>query len=240
MNEKKKNITTWVLVILLVVAAFAIGSMRTKIGYLEQEKKVVGAATTPKETTRNPNQAAAAPAGKVTINDNDHTRGDKNAPITLVEFSDFQCPFCQRFHPTMQKVIEDYQGKVRWIYRHFPLGFHQNAQKSAEASECAGEQGKFWEYADSLFENSQADGTGLNLEDLKKYANELGLDSNKFNDCLSSDKFANKVKDDMAAGQAAGVTGTPGTILIDKNGDSQLISGALPFEQIKAKIDAAL
>jgi len=236
MSEKPKNTTTLILVLLLVGAAFAVGSMWTKIKSLEQGKGTTGKTTTAKEAAGN----AAKPAGKITIKDSDHIRGNKNAPITLVEFSDFQCPFCQKFQPTMKKVVEEYQGKVRWIYRHFPLGFHKNAQKSAEASECAGEQGKFWEYADKAFENSQGDGTGLNLKDLKKYAKELGLDTDKFNDCLSSDKFASKVKDDLASGQAAGVAGTPGTILIDKDGNTELISGALPFERIKARIEAAL
>ena len=189
---------------------------------------------------QNNNIPPAQQAGKITINSNDHIRGDKNALITMVEFSDFQCPYCKKFNPTMQKVMEDYKGQVRWIYRHFPLGFHKNAQKSAEASECAGEQGKFWEFADKAFENSQSDGTGLNTEDLKKYAKELDLNTSKFNDCLSGGKFAGKVKDDMTSGQVAGVTGTPGTILIDKDGNTQLISGALPYSQIKSKIDSVL
>ena len=179
-------------------------------------------------------------AGKITITANDHIRGEKNASITLVEFSDFQCPYCKKFHPTMQRVMEEYKGKARWVYRHFPLGFHRNAQKAAEASECAGEQGKFWEYVDKVFENSQADGTGLNTEDLKKYAQELGLNTSKFDECLSSGKFISKVKADMVSGQAAGITGTPGTILIDEDGNTQLISGAMPYNQIKAKIDAVL
>lgn len=120
MNEKPKNITTWVLVLLLVGAAFAVGSMWTKIKYLEQGKKVAGKTTTAKEAAGNPNQGAVKSAGKITIKDSDHIKGDKNAPVTLVEFSDFQCPYCQKFHPTMQKVMEEYQGKVRWAYRHFP------------------------------------------------------------------------------------------------------------------------
>jgi len=194
------------------------------------------------EKTANIDQAiqSSQQAGKITITADDHIKGEKNAPITLVEFSDFQCPFCKKFHPTMQKVMEDYTGQVRWIYRHFPLGFHRNAQKSAEASECAGEQGKFWGFADLAFKNSQADGTGLNSEDLRKYAQELGLNTSQFNACLASGKFAGKVKSDMASGKAVGVSGTPGTILIDKNGDTQLISGALSYSQIKSKIDSAL
>ena len=179
-------------------------------------------------------------AGKIVISENDHIRGDKNAPITLVEFSDFQCPYCKKFHPTMQKLIEEYNGQVRWIYRHFPLAFHKNAQKSAEAAECAGDQGKFWEFVDKSFENSQSDGDGLNDEDLKKYAEELNLDASEFNDCLSKGKFADKVKSDMKSGKDAGITGTPGTILINKKGGAQIISGALSYNQMKTKINNAV
>lgn len=177
---------------------------------------------------------------KIAINENDHIKGDKDAPITLVEFSDFQCPYCKKFNPTMGKIMEDYSGMVRLIYRHYPLDFHQNAQKSAEASECAGEQGKFWEYLDKAFANSEGDGTGLNDADLKKYSTELQLDANKFDQCLASGKFAEKVKSDLKSGIDAGIKGTPGTVLIDQAGNTQLISGALPYEQVKAKIDAVL
>ncbi len=194
------------------------------------------------EETPGNDQAVKEPEQKteITINEDDRIRGDINAPITLVEYSDFQCPFCKKFHPTMQKVMEEYEGEVRWIYRHFPLSIHQNAQKSAEASECAGDQGKFWEFLDKAFENSEADGTGLNTEDLQKYAEELSLDTDKFNECLSSGKFADKVKNDMNSGKKLGISGTPGTILIDENGNTQSIKGALPYEIVKEKIDAAL
>lgn len=178
--------------------------------------------------------------GKITINANDHIRGNKDAKITLVEFSDFQCPYCKRFHPTMQEIMKNYNGQVRWVYRNFPLSFHRNAQKSAEAAECAGDQGKFWEYADRLFTDGQSDGSGLNSKDLQKYAKDLNLDLNKFNDCVDSNKFANKIKADAASGRALGITGTPGTILIDKDGNTQLMKGSLPYSQIKAKIDSAL
>ncbi|MEW6408049.1 MAG: DsbA family protein [Patescibacteria group bacterium] len=211
-------------------------------GQIIKDKNLAGNTEQAAEQPGNnlPSEQPSQAGDKIEITNADHIRGDKNAPITLVEYSDFQCPYCKKFNPTMQQVMQEYSGKVRWVYRHFPLSFHQNAQKSAEASECAGEQNKFWEYSDKLFENSQADGTGLNTDDLKRYAKELGLNTSKFNDCLASGKFTSKVNADMASGQAAGISGTPGTILIDKNGNTQLISGALPYEQIKAKIDAAL
>jgi len=170
----------------------------------------------------------------------DHILGNVNAPITLIEFSDFQCPYCQRFAPTVKQIMKTYGDKIRLIYRHYPLPFHTNAQIAAEASECAADQGKFWEYHDILFENSQGDGTGLNAADLTKYAADLKLDVKKFNDCLASGKFKSKVSADLASGQVAGIQGTPGTVLIDKNGQTQLITGALPFEQIKPALDAAV
>jgi len=242
-EENKKQsflfgLVTGIAIISVIAVAVLLTRGSTATGIGDNSKVAEKAEQKPSKLNDDPTQVRQA--GKITINSNDRIRGDKNAPVTLVEFSDFQCPYCQRFHPTMKRVMDEYEGKVRWIYRHFPLGFHQNAQKSAEASECAGDQGKFWEYSDKLFENSKANGDGLHEKDLKKYAKEMGLNTDKFNKCLSSDKFAGKVKADMASGQAAGVSGTPGTILIDKDGNTELISGALPFAQVKAKIDAAL
>lgn len=163
------------------------------------------------------------------ITKTNHVRGDFNAPITLVEFSDFECPFCERHFPTLNKILEDYKGKVRLVYKHFPLGFHPNAQKAAEASECADEQGKFWEYHDKLFENQP---TGYSLEKFKQWAKDLGLNANKFNDCLDSGKYAKKVQADYQEGVARGVNGTPATFV-----NGQLVSGALPYEVFKQIID---
>lgn len=162
----------------------------------------------------------------------DHIRGDFNAPITLVEFSDFECPFSARHNPTLIKILDDYSGKVRLVYRHFPLGFHPNAQKAAEASECAAEQGKFWEYHDKLFENQP---NGYSLEKFKQWAKDLGLNSGKFNECLDSGKFAQKVKGDFQEGAEKGVNGTPATFV-----NGQLVSGALPFDSFKQTIDSLL
>jgi len=177
---------------------------------------------------------AAAPETIATfdISKDNHVRGDFNAPITLVEFSDFECPFCERHYPTLNKILENYKGKVRLVYKHFPLGFHPNAQKAAEASECADEQGKFWEYHDKLFDNQP---TGYSLEKFKQWAKDLGLNSKKFNDCLDSAKFAEKVQADYQEGTEKGVNGTPANFV-----NGELISGAQPYELFKQTIDQLL
>lgn len=167
------------------------------------------------------------------ITKDDHIRGDFNASITLVEFSDFECPFCERHFPTLNKILSDYKGKVRLVYKHFPLTqIHPNAQKAAEASECASEQGKFWEYHDKLFENQPQ---GYSLDKFKQWAKDLRLNSGKFNNCLDSGKFAQKVKDEQQEGVKKGVNGTPATFI-----NGQLLSGALPYDSFKQEIDNLL
>jgi len=187
-------------------------------------------------TAAEPEQPAAEPVKPVAAAD--HVRGDKNAAITIIEYSDFQCPFCSKFHATMKQVMTAYAGKVKWVYRHFPLAsLHANAQKAAEASECAAEQGKFWEMADKMFENQNA----LDAAKLSDYAKAVGVkDLAKFGSCLSSGKYAKLVAADQDGGAAAGITGTPGSFVLDKSGQSQTIPGALPFESNKAGLDAML
>jgi protein-disulfide isomerase len=179
----------------------------------------------------------SAPSGPVpVVSDADWSRGDANAPVTIVEYSDYQCPFCGRFHPTMLQVMADYKGKVRWIYRHFPLSFHPNAEPAAEAAECAGEQGKFWEFSDAMFANQDSESPDFYLSTAVK----LGVNKAKFQDCVSSKKYSSKIQAQSQGGAAAGVNGTPGSYVIDKNGQVQEIRGALPYESVKAMIDAAL
>ncbi len=163
--------------------------------------------------------------------DDDPSIGPKDAPITIIEFSDFQCPFCARAAPTVKQILKEYDGKVRFVYRDFPLSFHQNAQKSAEAAECADEQGKFWEYHDKLFENQNA----LEISNLKQYAKDLGLDSSKFDSCLDSGKYTKEVEKDTEDGQKYGVTGTPAFFI-----NGKLVSGAQPFKNFATIIDSEL
>jgi protein-disulfide isomerase len=186
------------------------------------------------DTAPLPDEEYVGPIAAVT--DQDWIRGDKNAAVTIVEYSDFECPFCQRFHPTMQQIANEYQGKVRWVYRHFPLSFHPSAEPAAEAAECAGEQGKFWEFADNLFENQSRLGDAY----YKQLAGELKLNMKTFEDCLASDRTLAKIQSQYQGGATAGVNGTPGSFIIGKDGSVQPVRGALPYESVKAMIDAVL
>jgi protein-disulfide isomerase len=175
----------------------------------------------------------------------DHIRGDANAPVKIVEYSDTECPFCKRFHDTMKQVINEYgkDGKVAWVYRHFPLDqLHSKARKEAVALECANEQGgndKFWLYADRLYEITPAN-NGLDPTELPKIAQYVGLDTAKFNTCLGSTKYDKHIEDEVQNAQATGGNGTPWSIVIGKNGKKYPLSGAQPYDSIKQLIETAL
>lgn len=196
-------------------------------------------------------QPAGQPSGPVKVSvDNDPVLGDKNAPLTLIEFSDYECPFCKRAFtdvlPELKKVYID-TGKVKLVYRDFPLSFHANAQKEAEAAECARSQGNdatYFKFHDQIFTQTTAGGTGLALTQLPVIAKNLGLNVNQFQQCLDSGKFKDEVAKDVADGTAAGVSGTPswivGTSSKDGQVEGQLIVGAQPFSSFKGAIDELL
>lgn len=188
----------------------------------------------------NPPPQVAPPAGPVNVPQRADAPvlGNKNAKVSVEEFSDFQCPFCQRFFKdTFGQIKSKYidTGKVKFVFRHYPLPFHQNAQKAAEAGECASRQGKFWPYHDVLFAKGQADGAGLAVADLKKYAADLGLNAAQFNSCLDGGQTAEIVKKDTADGSASGVSGTP-TVFIN----GKKIVGAQPTANFEQAIEEAL
>lgn len=160
--------------------------------------------------------------------------GSANAPITIVEFSDFQCPYCARFYEaTYAELKTNYidTGKVKVVFKQFPLSFHQYAQKAAEASECASDQGKFWEMHDKLFENQDA----LDVASLKGYAKGLGLNTADFNSCLDDGKKTVRVQAEFQQGVSAGVRGTPSFVI-----NGKLLVGAQPYEAFQQIIDAEL
>jgi protein-disulfide isomerase len=181
--------------------------------------------------------APAVPARTVDVSlDDDAVKGDANAPVVIVEFTDYECPFCGRhFVQTHARLVEQYieTGKVKLIVRDYPLSFHPHAQKAAEAAECAGEQGDdhYWAMHDQLFANQAS----LGVDNYKRWAGELGLDQAAFDQCLDSGAMADEVANDLVDGTAYGVTGTP---IFFING--RMVSGAQPFAVFEAVIEKAL
>ena len=159
------------------------------------------------------------------------TKGQPNAPIEMIEFSDFQCPFCQRAHATVEQVLATYGDRIRFVYRHYPVQGHAAAKPAAEASECAKEQGKFWPFHDRLFANTSK----LSDADLKAHAAAVGVDTATFNACVDSHKYRSVVEADARDGDAVGVNGTPAFYI-----NGRMISGAQPFEVFKKLIDDEL
>ena len=158
--------------------------------------------------------------------------GEPNAEVTIVEFSDFECPFCVRVQPTLKRILEEYPGRVRLVYRHFPLtSIHPYAYKAAEASLCAGEQDRFWQYHDLLFDEQHE----MSEADLKEKARRLGLAAAAFDSCLDSGRHTDAVRRDILAGAAVGVSGTPAFFV-----NGRFLSGAVPFEHFAELIDDEL
>ncbi|HKE86935.1 MAG TPA: thioredoxin domain-containing protein [Vicinamibacterales bacterium] len=173
-----------------------------------------------------------APRRTVAVDPADPAIGNKAAPITLIEFADFQCPFCGRVAPTIKKLRETYGDKVRVVWKDFPLTqIHPQAFKAGEAAHCAGDQGKYWEYHDRLFANQQS----LMPDDLKKHAADLGLDAGAFAACLDTSKYGERVRDGVAEGTRLGVNSTP---MFYVNG--RVVSGAQPYENFVSVIDEEL
>ncbi len=179
------------------------------------------------------------------ITSEDHILGNPNADVLIVEYSDTECPYCKQFHTTLRRVMDEYgkDGKVAWIYRHFPIdALHSKARKEAEATECAyelGGQAKFWEYINMVYDKTNSNNS-LDSAELPKIAKSVGLDVTKFNTCLSSGKYADKVEKDYQDAIGVGGQGTPTSILITKDGTKTLLEGAQPYANLKNVLDAVL
>lgn len=246
-----QNLVMPAMVVTLAVVAFLVGALWQKVGYLEKNGVSFQAGNNSQAAA---NQPAAAPSNPTTplkadtlnlapVTDEDHVRGNKKASLTWIEYSDLQCPFCKKIHPDLVKVLSEYDGKLRWVYKHFPLSsIHARAQKSGEAAECvassAGNEA-FWKFIDTVFaETAPAD----ILEDagLVKAAVAAGANGSKVQACISSGEKAQRVQTDYDSGSKAGVTGTPGGFLLDGKGNAWVINGAMPYATIKSVVDAAL
>ena len=174
----------------------------------------------------------------------DHIRGNPDAPVTIVEYSDFECPFCKRFHPTVKQIVEESKGNVRWVYRHFPLDeLHSKARKEAAASECAAELGgndAFWKFADRFYELTPSNNNTDIATVLPRLARDMGLDSEKFSSCLASGRHDRRVAEDHDNALATGGNGTPWTLVVSRKGKVYALSGAQPYASVKQIVELAL
>ena len=170
---------------------------------------------------------------------NDHVYGKASAPVTLIEYSDYECPYCKRFHAISKQLVDRSGGQINLVYRHFPLSFHNpGAEKEAEASECVAQLGgndAFWKFTDAIYARTRSNGRGFPLENLAPLAVELGLNRDAFQKCLDSGRMAARVRHDVETGTKAGVEGTPGNILRNnRTGKVLAAHGAQPYARLSA------
>ena len=248
---KSSNRLVAALVVAVAVAAFTTGyaaaTLTAQDGLSDEQMQLL---------LSNINAPSAASAGggapgapvlvRASLVDNDPLKGNPDAELTIVEFSDFECPFCKRFYDQTLPLIDDNYiktGKVNLVYRDFPLPNHMNAMPTHLASECANEQGAFWAYHDILFETQRTWAPMPSesiFEHLVQYADYLGLDTDEFGSCLSSSKFGSEIEGDYQDGVANGVRGTPAFFIGNEGDGYVLLSGAQPFEAFKNVIDSKL
>ncbi len=211
--------------------------------YLSNRGDVAGGVPKEEETIENTGELEKMNP----VTNADHIRGNSNADVMIVEYSDFECPFCKRFHPTMKQVMDEYgkDGQVAWVWRHFPLdSLHPvKARKEAVASECAAElsgQDGFWKFADRFFELSPSNNqTDIDIV-LPQIAREIGLDANQFAICLASGKYDAHIQNDLDNAIATGGNGTPWSIIVTKGGKKYPLSGSQPYAVVKQLIELAL
>lgn len=237
LKKFKLKSTTPLLVTLLLISSFFLGSLYTKNQYLEKQLKAVreevaGAQTAGVKPTGAPAKVNVA-IGHLPV------LGKNNAKVTVIEFADFRCPYCERFYKTVEpQLLKNYveTGKIKFAFRQYAF-LGPASDVAANAAECANEQGKFWDYHNYLYDHqpNESDTTMFTTDKLTQIALDLGLNGEQFRTCLSANKYSLKVSEDLSAGQAAGVGGTPTTFV-----NGKIIQGAVPYSTFKAAIDLAL
>jgi protein-disulfide isomerase len=230
-----------ILLVVVVALAFAVGVLWQKVSDLS--------GGTAQPTSNNAANAPQAPTtGKLTadqasklpkVTSEDHIIGKTDADVIVIEYSDFQCPFCAQFHPTVKQALASYGDKLALVYRHFPLdSIHPQARPAANASECIAELGgssAFWKFADEVFAAQET-----KLADLSATAVGLGINKAAFDSCFNAKKHENLVEEDYQGGITAGVTGTPGSYVVNKKGEVWMLPGAVPLSSLNQAIDEAL
>ncbi len=238
---KIKKSTIWQITTFLFLGLFVISLFTGGFG-IKKGDTITGGTVAGNDNLAGDNQPSQ-PQGEFKIKADDPKIGPDSAKIKVIEYSDFECPYCGASYGSHEALISRFksqdpsweaavpklkelakQGKIQFVYKDYPLSFHQNAMPAALAANCANEQGKFWEYHDLLFENQEA----LGIDNLKKYAADLKLDTKKFNDCFDSKKYQSAIQQDQSEGNADGVSGTPAFFV-----NGRLISGAQPFSNFE-------
>lgn len=237
-----------VLILVSFIMAFFVGILWQKVSLLEKGGSSSSTGTTTGTTAGaqpaagSPNQKLSADEAKKVppVTDSDRINGSKDADILMIEYSDFECPYCEKFHPTANQAMDEYGDKIAWVYRHYPLSFHPRALPAANASECvyhlAGNDA-FWKFVNTVFGNQEK---YLPDDGLAEAAVASGANKSDFQSCFSSSKYQNDIDNMQTAGTNAGITGTPGIFIINKKGGIWLVPGAVPYEMLKATIDEAL
>lgn len=251
LRKRRENTLERMVPVLLVASlmlAFAVGILWQKVANLEgggartagTSTGTSGSAATPSSDRPSQGKLSEAQAKEIPeVSDSDHVRGNRDAKVFLIEYSDLECPFCSRFHPTAQQLVDEYGGDVAWVYRHLPLdSIHPKAREAAEASECVAELGgedSFWAFIDKIFE----DQTGT-LNNLNQTASGVGIDQDSFESCLNSQKYAERVENDYQSAISMGYGGTPSNLIVSDKGEAWYIPGAQPISTFKQAIDEAL
>lgn len=233
------NFIIVLLVLVAFVGGFFAGSLWTENQLL---RSGVSAPTAAQPTAQVPGEQPAPPIEKLPeITDADHILGSKDAPVIIVEYSDMNCPFCRRFHPTMKQIVEEFGNDVAWVYRHFPFQ-GQNSTDAAVLSECVADtrgNEAFWEFTNGVYTKADAQGS-LSRAVIDEAALEIGLSASEITECIASEEYQAIVQEQSAGGSQTGVTGTPASILVTADGPQEFINGALPFEQVKATVEQYL
>ncbi len=195
----------------------------------------------PGETTPEQQQEALRKVRPVSASD--HVRGPANAPITIYEYSDLDCPFCERFHGTMEQIVREYPNDVRWVYRHFPLDGHPNADNEAVAAECVNKiagAATFWQFLNDLLKIQSSQSAEFDPAPILVAAAKLGVDTEALATCMNSDEFESRIMDDVANAAATGGNGTPWSIIATSDGTYQALSGAQPYTVVQQAVSDLL
>jgi len=229
--------------ILIVVLAFAVGFLWQKVTNLEKtvSPEILGQPT--EEPTDASGKLSEENAKKVPgIKGDDHIYGNKDAEVTIIVYDDWECPYCKRFHETAKQAVDDYKGKVSLVYRQFPLEMlHQQARTEAEASECVAKLGgndAFWKFIDLVLETTVSN-DGLDLTLLPKFASQAGVNVTNYNSCMKNSDTKEIVDKQLQEGEEAGITGTPGVLVLNKKGEVWKVAGAVPLETLNLTINEA-